>query len=94
MNDNDKGREEIAKAYSAVQTHVLPGLGDAWDEAGPAVVLVIAQILADVWLESGFETFDLVRVINGRFDAAAKPASTERASGVGTHRPDRVPARR
>ena len=56
---------EIDRAYSALQVHVLPGLGDAWDEAGPAVVLVMASILADVWLESGFETFDLLRVING-----------------------------
>ena len=64
MND-DKSRDEIAKAYLAVQEHVLPGLGDAWDAAGPAVVLVMASILADVWLESGFETFDLIRAING-----------------------------
>ena len=56
---------EIDRAYSALQVHVLPGLGDAWDEAGPAVVLVLASILADVWLESGFETFDLIRAING-----------------------------
>jgi hypothetical protein len=56
---------EIDRAYSAVQTHVLPGLGDAWDDAGPAVVLVLASILADVWLETGFETFDLIRAING-----------------------------
>ena len=27
--------------------------------------LVLASILADVWLESGFETFDLIWVING-----------------------------
>lgn len=57
--------DEIDRAYSAVQTHVLPGLGDAWDDAGPAVVLVLASILADVWLETGFETFDLIRAING-----------------------------
>ena len=62
---NEKSRDEIAQAYAAVQVHVLPGLGDAWDEAGPAVVLVMASILADVWLESGFETFDLIRAING-----------------------------
>jgi len=65
MNDNEKSREEIDRAYAAVQLHVLPGLGDAWDEAGPAVVLVMASILADVWIESGFETFDLIRAING-----------------------------
>ena len=62
---NEKNRDEIAQAYFAVQTHVLPGLGDAWDEAGPAIVLVMASILADVWLEAGFETFDLIRAING-----------------------------
>ena len=63
--NNNNSREEIDQAYAAVQVHVLPGLGDAWDEAGPAVVLVMASILADVWIESGFETFDLVRAING-----------------------------
>ena len=65
MKNNNDPREEIDRAYAAVQVHVLPGLGDAWDEAGPVVVLVMASILADVWLESGFETFDLIRAING-----------------------------
>jgi len=66
MDDNNKSsRDEIARAYVAVQTHMLPGLGDAWDEAGPAVALVLASILADVWLESGFQTFDLIQAING-----------------------------
>ena len=65
MTSDNKSREEIDRAYTAVQTHVLPGLGDAWEAAGPAVGLVLASILADVWLESGFETFDLVRAING-----------------------------
>ena len=67
MVDDNKSdpREEIARAYAAVQVHVLPGLGDAWDAGGPAVGLVLASILADVGLESGFETFDLIQVING-----------------------------
>jgi hypothetical protein len=65
IDNNNNSREEIARAYAAVQTHVLPGLGDAWDAAGPAVVLVLASILADVWLESGFQTFDLIRAVNG-----------------------------
>jgi hypothetical protein len=74
-NNNDNSREEIARAYSAVQVHVLPGLGDAWDEAGPAVALVLASILADVWLETGRETFDLIRAINGVQRFAPVPAS-------------------
>lgn len=65
MTNNNNPRGEIDRAYAAVQAHVLPGLGDAWEAAGPAVGLVLASILADVWLESGFETFDLVRAING-----------------------------
>ena len=64
-DDDNNSREEIDRAYAAVQVHVLPGLGDAWDAAGPAVVLALASILADVWIESGFETFDLIRAING-----------------------------
>jgi hypothetical protein len=64
-NNNDSPKEEIDRAYAAVRTHVLPGLGDAWGEAGPAVGLVLASILADVWIESGHETFDLIRAING-----------------------------
>jgi hypothetical protein len=38
MNNNNHSREEIARAYTAVQVHVLPGLGDAQDAAGPATV--------------------------------------------------------
>jgi hypothetical protein len=75
MTNNDNSREEIDQAYAAVQVHVLPGLGDAWDEAGPQVVLVLASILADVWIESGRETFDLIRVINGVQRLAPVPAS-------------------
>ena len=66
MNNNDKTRDEIAQAYAAVRKHVLPGLGDAWDEAGPAVGLVLTSILADAWLTTGYETFDLIEVINGK----------------------------
>ena len=64
MMTRKSGMKSI-EPIAAVQVHVLPGLGDAWDEAGPAVVLVMASILADVWLETGFETFDLIRAING-----------------------------
>jgi hypothetical protein len=73
-NNNDDPRDEIARAYVAVQMHVLPGLGDAWDMAGPSVVLVLTNILADVWLQSGFETFDLIRVMNGVQREALVPA--------------------
>lgn len=65
MDNNDKSRDEIAQAYAALRKHVLPGLGDAWDEAGPAVGLVLTSILADAWLSTGLETFDLIQVING-----------------------------
>lgn len=74
MTNNDNSREEIDRAYAAVQVHVLPGMGDAWDAAGPAVGLVLASILADVWLESGFETFDLIQVINGVQRLTLNPA--------------------
>ena len=74
MTNNDNSRAEIDRAYVAVQVHVLPGLGDAWEAAGPAVGLVLASILADVWLESGFETFDLIKAINGVQRLAPIPA--------------------
>ena len=53
-NNNNNSREEIARAYSAVQRHVLPGLGDAWEEAGPSVIVVLSGMMTDAWLESGF----------------------------------------
>jgi hypothetical protein len=65
-NNNNNAREEINRAYTAVQTHVLPGLGDAWDEAGPAVVLVLAGMMSSAWRASGFQTFDLIRMINAQ----------------------------
>lgn len=73
--DNDKySREEIARAYSAVQKHVLPGLAAAWDDAGPSVVLAMADILADVWLTSEFPVFDLIQVMNERHCKIFSPA--------------------
>jgi hypothetical protein len=66
MGNNNNAKEEIARARIAVQTHVLPGLGDAWDEAGPVVVLVLAGMMSSAWLAAGFETFDLIRMINAQ----------------------------
>lgn len=72
MDNTD--REEITQAFLAVRTHVLPGLLDAWDEAGPAVVLVLTGIMADAWLSTGRETFDLMEMIGAmqRVDGAVQ----------------------
>jgi hypothetical protein len=57
-NNNDRKfweeRSGIEKAHAALREETLPGLANAYDKAGPAAVLTLAFILADVWLESGF----------------------------------------
>jgi hypothetical protein len=53
-------RLEIAKAFAAIQEHVLPGLGVAWDTAGPATLLVAEHALAQLWVDSGFPLEDFL----------------------------------
>jgi hypothetical protein len=65
-NHNKKIREErseIEKAHAALREETLPSLAAAYDKAGPATVLALTLILADVWLESGFSADDWREVI-------------------------------
>jgi hypothetical protein len=68
-NDN---RHEARKALAAVQEHVLPGLGDAWDEADPVTVLVAAGVLGELWRESGYSPADLLAMV-AAFDPDPEP---------------------
>ena len=67
-------RTKSTRAYAAVQTHVLPGLGDAWDEAGP---LSRAGDWFLSWPTYGWradiETFDLIQMISS-MERALRPA--------------------
>jgi hypothetical protein len=53
-NDRGDGRLEIEKAQEVLREETLPSLAAAYDKAGPAAVLALTFMLADVWLESGF----------------------------------------
>jgi hypothetical protein len=61
--DEKANGDEIDRAFTAVQRHVLPGLMDAWDQAGPSVVIVLTGMLADVWLSEGCKTAAMVEMI-------------------------------
>jgi hypothetical protein len=59
----------MRQAFDAVREHVLPGLGDAWDEAGPKVLLAAQFALAELWAESGF-SLDAFREVIDAVDPA------------------------
>lgn len=73
MNNNDHSREDMARAYSAVQAHVLPGLGDAWEEAGPAVIMATQYALIQLAIDSRLPLSDLVDFI-GAFNVLQRSA--------------------
>lgn len=73
MKSDKESKDEIDRAFAAVQTHVLPGLGDAWDEAGPLTALVTVSLLADAWRASGYQTFDFIQMISS-MERALRPA--------------------
>ena len=77
--DNNKNyygdeRSQIDRAHAALREETLPGLASAYDKAGPATVLALTMILADVWLESGFSTDEWRDIINIDSRAEATPA--------------------
>ena len=76
-NHDKKFREErspIDKAHAALRQETLPNLLHAYDEAGPAVVLTLALILADIWLEGGFTADEWRSVIDIYDQAGVVPA--------------------
>ena len=65
-DNNDKifGEGRLEEAHSALRKETLPALASAYDEAGPATLLTLAFILADIWLESGFTTNEWREIID------------------------------
>ena len=52
LDDHHNGQLKLAN--DAMREDILPGFAKAYDDVGPAVVLTLGLLLADVWLESGF----------------------------------------
>jgi hypothetical protein len=44
----------ITEAFAAIREDVLPGLGIAWDRAGPATLFVAEFIIADLIKAEGY----------------------------------------
>lgn len=64
-NDNDHEAERHFKAAAnKMRKEALPILGKVYDENGPAAVLVLTLMLADIWLESGFTTDEWREIID------------------------------
>ena len=53
-NDDSGGEHQLKAASDIIRTEALPVLGRAYDETGPAAVLALTLMLADIWVESGF----------------------------------------
>ena len=76
MVDNDNRHCGMQAAFDAVEAHMLPGLGDAAEEAGPEVLLAAEFALVNLWVESGF-SLDAFREV---IDASKPPADFHIAS--------------
>jgi hypothetical protein len=64
-NDDDNQKQRQLKAATdKMRKEALPILGEAYDENGPAAVLALTVMLADIWLESGFTTNEWRSVID------------------------------
>ena len=77
MNDREKSsnsssdERHLKAASDKIRKETLPVLGKAYDETGPAAVLALTFMLADIWLESGFTTSEW-RDIIAIFDVPRK----------------------
>lgn len=56
--------DPIRTAGDLVRQDVLPSLETAYNEIGPATVLALTFMLADIWLESGFTTSEWRNIID------------------------------
>jgi hypothetical protein len=66
-HDSGRGERHLKVASDKMRKEALPVLGKIYDETGPAAVLALAMMLADIWLESGF-TIDEWREIITLYD--------------------------
>ena len=62
MVDNTKRNDAlvIAQAFAAIREDMLPGLGLAWDRAGPATLLIAELMIADLWVAEGYPIDELL----------------------------------
>jgi hypothetical protein len=64
INDSRETRDaQLKTANDVVREDILPSVAKGYDEAGPAVVMTLAVILADIWLASGFTSNDWREII-------------------------------
>jgi hypothetical protein len=61
--DNSDDEGPLKAAEDKIRKETLPALGRAYGETGPAAVLALTCILADIWLQSGFTTSDWREII-------------------------------
>jgi hypothetical protein len=66
-HDSGRGERHLKVASDKMRKEALPVLGKVYDETGPAAVLALTMMLADIWLESGF-TIDEWREIITLYD--------------------------
>ena len=66
-HDSGRGERQLKIASDKMRKEALPVLGKVYDETGPAAVLALTMMLADIWLESGF-TIDEWREIITLYD--------------------------
>jgi hypothetical protein len=64
MGINDTRDAQLRTANDTVREDILPSVAKAYDENGPAMVLALTMIMADLWLESGFTAGDWRQVID------------------------------
>lgn len=62
-NDDHRDERQLEIAGDKMRKEALPVLGKAYEEIGPAAVLALTFMLADIWLESGFTTSEWRKII-------------------------------
>jgi hypothetical protein len=61
---DSKDERHLKGAGEKIRKEVLPVLGKIYDDHGPATVLALALMAADIWLESGFATDEWREIID------------------------------
>jgi hypothetical protein len=63
-HDSSKDERHLKAANDKIRKEILPVLGKIYDETGPATVLALTFMVADIWLESGFTTSEWREIID------------------------------
>ena len=68
LDHSNRGHDRQLKiAGDRIRRDILPVLGDAYDDLGPAIVLSLTLMMADVWIQTGFTASEWREVI-GLYD--------------------------